>query len=244
MNLPGAGRCLAVWGAGTATAAGVARVLVPAVDDLAAALHAAALPGGFERLLVAGCAGVGLLGVCWLWLAMTVVVTEALRAGSATVPAGRHGVVPTRFRACVLTACGAVVLGATLQPAAAAPGSGSDGSDAGAGSGIGTGTVALLHGLPLPDRAVDQRLRTPAPVPAATPAGQRPAAPVTAVVVRAGDTLWALATADLARGSQHPATDAEVAAHVVGLHRANRAVIGGDPDLILPGQRLQLPPTP
>jgi hypothetical protein len=57
------------------------------------------------------------------------------------------------------------------------------------------------------------------------------------VVVHRGDTLW-----DIARRHLGPdATDAEVAHAWPAWHEANRAVIGDDPGLILPGQVLRLP---
>ena len=58
------------------------------------------------------------------------------------------------------------------------------------------------------------------------------------VVVRPGDCLWTL-TADVLR---HPSS-ARVAATWPRWWRANRAVIGSDPDLIQPGQRLRPPTT-
>jgi nucleoid-associated protein YgaU len=60
--------------------------------------------------------------------------------------------------------------------------------------------------------------------------------PVT-VRVRVGDTLWSLAAARLPRG----AADREVLAAVHRWHAHNRHVIGPDPDLLLPGQRLEPP---
>lgn len=57
------------------------------------------------------------------------------------------------------------------------------------------------------------------------------------VVVTRGDTLWAIAARHL--GPQ--ATDQDVAAHWPRWYAANRAVIGDDPDLILPGQVLTAP---
>jgi nucleoid-associated protein YgaU len=59
------------------------------------------------------------------------------------------------------------------------------------------------------------------------------------VVVRRGDTLWDIAARHL--GPHAPA--AEVAAEWPRWHAANVTVIGPDPDLLLPGQRL-LPPRP
>lgn len=72
------------------------------------------------------------------------------------------------------------------------------------------------------------------PVPA-RPLG--PAQTQTTQVVRPGDTLWHLAELRLPTA----ASAADVADLVARLHRRNRAVIGSDPDLIRPGQRLIFP---
>lgn len=58
------------------------------------------------------------------------------------------------------------------------------------------------------------------------------------VVVRAGDTLWDIAAAQLG----HEADPATIAATWPLWYDANRETIGADPDLILPGTRL-LPPS-
>jgi hypothetical protein len=57
------------------------------------------------------------------------------------------------------------------------------------------------------------------------------------VVVRRGDSLWTIAARHLGPG----AGDAEVAEEWPRWYAANRAVIGDDPDLLLPGQVLQPP---
>jgi hypothetical protein len=57
------------------------------------------------------------------------------------------------------------------------------------------------------------------------------------VVVRRGDTLWSIARRHLGRAAGDAAVDREWRRW----YAANRAVIGADPDLILPGQRL-VPP--
>ena len=58
------------------------------------------------------------------------------------------------------------------------------------------------------------------------------------VVVREGDSLWGLAARELGPG----ATDEAIAARWPDWYAVNRQVIGEDPDLILPGQVLRVPP--
>jgi nucleoid-associated protein YgaU len=77
-----------------------------------------------------------------------------------------------------------------------------------------------LDGLRLPDRPV-----------MSDPSSE-------SVLVRPGDTLWAIA----ARSLPPEATDSEIAAACARWYATNRAVIGADPDLIHPQQRL-IPPT-
>jgi len=78
----------------------------------------------------------------------------------------------------------------------------------------------VLTGLPLPERAVGPARDT----------GRT-------AVVRRGDTLWALAAAELGPG----ASAADVTERWRLVYRRNRGVIGADPDLIRPGQLLRLP---
>jgi hypothetical protein len=59
------------------------------------------------------------------------------------------------------------------------------------------------------------------------------------VVVRRGDTLWAIAARQLGPG----ATDADIAEQWPRWWRANQARIGDDPDRLLPGQVLVAPAT-
>lgn len=62
-------------------------------------------------------------------------------------------------------------------------------------------------------------------------------------VVLRGDCLWDIARDWLTgRRPGHPVADAEIAAAVQAWWQANAAVIGPDPDLLLPGQVLR-PPT-
>ena len=80
-----------------------------------------------------------------------------------------------------------------------------------------------VAGLQLPDR------------PIASPPHVETSPP--AVVVRPGDTLWAIAAHSL----PVTATNAEIADACARWHDANRDVIGDDPDLIFPRQRLTPP---
>ncbi len=77
----------------------------------------------------------------------------------------------------------------------------------------------VLDGLRLPDRATGS---------VSDPDGYR---------VRAGDSLWRIARAQLGARAGPRA----VAAYVAALHHLNRAGIGADPDLIRPGLELRLP---
>jgi nucleoid-associated protein YgaU len=77
----------------------------------------------------------------------------------------------------------------------------------------------VLSGLPLPERA------------------EGPAHPATrSVVVRRGDTLWAIAERDLPAD----AGAEEISERWHAVYRRNRGVVGPDPDLIRPGQVLKL----
>jgi nucleoid-associated protein YgaU len=58
-----------------------------------------------------------------------------------------------------------------------------------------------------------------------------------AVVVRRGDSLWSIVAAALGPG----ATDAEIARTWPLWYAQNRALIGADPDVLLPGMQLQAP---
>lgn len=74
-----------------------------------------------------------------------------------------------------------------------------------------------IAGLPLPDRADG-------------PAHPRPRVGHDVVTVHAGDSLWSLADQHLGAGDRWPE-----------IYALNRSVVGADPDLIQPAQRLRLP---
>lgn len=115
-------------------------------------------------------------------------------------------------RRLVLVACGVAVVAGTSVPAVA---SGGDGSE-------------LLVGLSLPERAVAPARHRRPPV---TPAAAEQTS--STYVVRPGDSLSSIALAHPGAGSLDERWRA--------IWRANRDVVGDDPDLILPGQALRLP---
>lgn len=152
--------------------------------------------------------------------------------------------VPALIRRAMETALGITVATASVTgaavPALAAP----------AGPGISVSSTPVpataVPAPPLPD--LDRPAGPPAkqprpatlPPPATAPRPPPSAAPTptdSAVVVHRGDSLWRIAARHLGPG----ATDVEIAAAWPRWYAANRSVIGPDPDLLLPGQRLSPP---
>ena len=223
-------RCLAVWAGVTMV---VALGLAVVWADVVASFHGswAGLP--FDVVLVRGTAVVAALAAAWVWLVTTV---TALEVGLGRTDASRSG---GPVRRLVLAACGVALLaGAVTAPAGATPGLPDR------GEGVSSSVRArLLAGLPLPDRASISV--SPAP---AAPAGAHRAIRATvhrvsvgesSVVVVPGDSLWSIAAATLPPGA-HPA---QVDRRWRQVWAANRDAIGPDPDLVVPGLRLVLPPS-
>jgi len=216
----GFARCCGVFLAVTAGTALLIALLLPDVVALLGAIRDRAVARDpFDAVLVeicevavAGCAA-------WLWLATAVTAADAVRGRRA----GHRGV-PGAVRTLVLAACGVALVGGLGAPAHAGHG----------------GRTSPVEGLPLPDRATTTThvsrvfARAAAQQDRARPVRREPSV----VVVRPGDTLWAIARADL----PPEADDTTVAARARQIHLANRAVIGADPDLIRPDQRLLMPP--
>ncbi|MEP6853184.1 MAG: LysM peptidoglycan-binding domain-containing protein [bacterium] len=113
-----------------------------------------------------------------------------------------------------------------------------------------TGTVAAARPTsPAPDLPPPTQPQTGAPTRSATvlrsassppvplPTTPAPSLPARDVVVRPGDSLWAIAAARI--GSA--AGPRDIAAAWPAWYRANRAAIGADPDRLYPGQRLRAP---
>ena len=218
------GRSALTWLAASAATAGLGALALP---SLTAPLPAVVT---FDEAVVrvASAAVAGSAG--WGWVAVTVVVIEAL-AGTAWRPAAAAA--PGWLRRLVLAACGVALL-AAATPAAATPGEVHVGhvaaghADDRRHSG---GSAELLTGLPLPDRPVRQ----------ASPRRRPPIAehaPGTTVVVSAGDCLWSIAAAAL----PPTASAVEIDALWRRIHALNRSAIGPDPNLVHPGLQLLIPP--
>ncbi len=215
-------RCLLVWATITATAALLMAGLRPVLAEAAQVAGRQGLATvGFDVVLVWGCAVAALAVTAWLWLVATLVTLDAARG----VPTARRGV-PVFLRSAVLVLCGAALTTGLAAPAVA-------------GGTTSTKPPQQLAGLQLPERIAVSPAAHPEPGPTrepVTPTVARAAA--AGVVVAPGDTLWDLAARHL---GPHP-TAQETAAAWPAIYALNREVIGPDPGLIEPGQRLLLPP--
>ena len=180
----------------------------------------------------------------WLLAAWLLAVTGLAAVAESTATASRMGrvaesalrrIAPAVVRQAVRGTFGAILMLAPAGPALAA------GSTPPSPAGI-----AQLAPVPAPIVAPPQLTppsldwplagsspeHLPTPTPKATP---------TPHCVRAGDTLWGLAAAELPADA--PAN--VIAATWQQIYQQNRAVIGADPGLLLPGQLLVIaPPNP
>lgn len=244
-------RCLLIELVATLVAVVLGSLLLDLLlgDLLLGDLRRGSAPSTVADALVAVC-GWALLGcVLWAWLVTSAVVLEALlglvRGQAIGPPAGRSlpscvgGLpgAPARWRRLMLLACGVALSAGAMAPAQALPGPAASSAAAPAEAGGVTGSAVALRGLPLPDRPTDHRGAGASS--AATTAATRA---VRRVVVRPGDTLWSLARDDLPPADR--TSDAAIGVHWRALHRLNLGVLGPDPDLIVPGQRLTLPSAP
>jgi hypothetical protein len=217
----------------TAAMAAVAVALRALTPDLSALttggldLQRVVDTAGAETLLLAAAAAGAWLA--WAWGALGLVLT-ALSAlpGLAGAAAGvlLRRVLPASARRAAALALGVglaaapALTGCTTPPAPAVT------------------TMAVLQPSAVPDWPAPGSPAAPAP-PAALPDWPAPA-PGDHVVLR-GECLWSIAAADLRGRTGTDPTDAEVATAVGAWWAANAAVIGDDPDLLLPGQVLRPP---
>ena len=168
--------------------------------------------------------------LCWVWGALGLLLTAA-----ATAPgwAGRiaavllRGVLPAGARraAAVAIGVGLSTVGPAVLPAVVSP-----------SVSVATASEAVPGAVHLDWPAA------PSTEPAAAPDLDWPSPAAGEHVVVRGDCLWDIAETWLA--AQHPGApvvDAEVARAVHAWWQANAAVLGPDPDLLLPGQVLRPP---
>jgi len=210
-------------------------------------------PGPAPTDTVGAVVGAGAAAAAWLvlaWLGLTGLLAVAVTAVAGTRPwleRLAERVTPVLVLRAVAAVLGAGLAGGPLvglspayaetapRPPAAAPATTT--ADAAPVVAELDRPAPVLPGW-TPDRPARRPpSRVPAPVHLVTTSPLAGRTVVDEVVVRRGDTLWDIA----ARHLGPDADAAEVAAEWPRWHRANREVIGPEPDLIRPGQRLRPP---
>ncbi|MCU1532152.1 MAG: LysM peptidoglycan-binding protein [Arthrobacter sp.] len=226
----------------------------------------------FEDQLGIAANTVGLTVVTWWAMSLAMAVAAALleRRGSSLAAAAAGRFSPAFMRRLALAALGLQLVTAPLASAAtppAVPGAGGSSQAAvsaawtptaeaslpGSRNPPGAGPAASLPAPPPPPAPVGDRgagldprwkpsgpVVEPGPLAARQLRTQEPAAERGELIVRAGDSLWSLSAAELGPF----ASDVDIAREWPRLYRANRAVIGENPDILFPGQVLRLPPGP
>lgn len=209
-------------------------------------------PLELDEVLGAVAAGTGIAVALWWALALGCAVVSALaeRRGAPTLAARTAALSPVFMRRLVAAVVGLNLLGAPMA-LATVPGAAPD-THQRLGA---TVSSTLLPGTALPGTAagddainpawtpsspgVDPGPVVPAPTrsPPGTPGWEGNGTAGTEVVVQKGDSLWSIVATTLGPY----ATDVEVALAWPQWYRANRAVIGEDPNHILPGQILHAP---
>ncbi|MGH3445840.1 MAG: LysM peptidoglycan-binding domain-containing protein [Nocardioidaceae bacterium] len=222
------GLCL-VGAAGTEA---LSRLALPALAGPAARLGAGEGLGElpFDGALSAGCA-LALLG-CWAWVLLTsLLVSIEVTAVALDGLGGRKplprtlGLCPALVRGVLLAALGVGSVTLAVAPASAdGPGTGHAVGAVGGPDGV--PDRASLTGLAVPDRTVG----------AVRAAGQGQAPAPVVLVVHHGECLW-----NLTAGRMPGASDSAISRGWHRLYAANRARVGPNPDLILPGTRLVVP---
>jgi nucleoid-associated protein YgaU len=206
----------------------------------------------------------GLAVIIWWAVSLMIAFTAALlerggRTGAAAA-AGRFS--PGFMRRLALAAVGLQLITAQFATAAAPPALPGTGSAPRTSvSAAWTPTSGASFAYPDPADTVPATLPSPRPSAESAPTAgpqwkplrpvvepgplasrqlrpQEPSAAFGEVTVRAGDSLWSLSAAQLGPF----ASDVDIATAWPRLYQANRQVIGENPDVLLPGQVLRLPP--
>ncbi len=180
----------------------------------------------------------GLVAWGWLLLGAALTIADGVLRGPGRRLAPR--VAPAAWRRFVLTAVGIGALSAPAAVAQASPGEPPHavavGTQTDPGRPPGNSVADAIRGLPLPDRPYG---RLAAIHPEGGTRHDEPSRPAGRVVVRSGDSLWAIAERQL----DSPATNQAIATEWQRWYAANRVLIGPDPDLITPGMVLHAPET-
>lgn len=223
-------RALVLVTVAVAGAKGSLALVRGAEADLRRRLESGARPASLPLdLMLEGMAALALTA-CALWL-LAVTVATASEAVTGVSSAALRAISPQLVRRLVLLCCGIAVGGTTVV----APATAAEEHRPGGLSSDRQQTLGTLQGLPLPDRAVGEAAAREAaghgrPRPLLVEPGDD------TYLVRPGDSLWSIAE-QLRPGAGARRIDAAWRR----IHRANRGVIGPDPDLILPGTTLRLP---
>ena len=226
--------------AAMAAAAACLRAVTPdlgAVRDAGLDLQRAVDTAGADAVLLAGVAA--LAWAVWLWgaLGLTLAALSALPGVTGSLaralarcvlPAGARRAAALALGVGLVT--GGPLLAGCATTAGALPEAVAVASADGPASSA-SAPVADWPGTPAPE-----------PVPDGPTVPDWPAAAAGEHVVLRGECLWDIAAGDLVRRTGGTPTDGEVAAAVDAWWQANAAVIGPDPDLLLPGQVLRPPP--
>lgn len=247
----GALGAVALAGASLAGAAAAGSIFLTSARDALASIAAAGPAGPADGIVLVAALG-GVLLTLWLGLGMTLCALSALPGAVGHLCrrlAGR--IAPAAVRKVV-----AFILGTTLT-AALVPGSAVAGTrhEAPRPAVVATGRhdAKAFRGVidAAPDASFrvvsnpahdlnDQEAAPPPTWSAASPGSPKAAADGSFVVVHRGDTLWSIA----ARQLDPMATASDIDAECHRWFAANREVIGKDPNLVLPGQRLSPPSSP
>jgi hypothetical protein len=162
----------------------------------------------------------------WTWWCVAVLRAIRLtRRASVARPAPRHG---SRWVRAAALALGIGTLATTTAPASAGPTTPAPPT----APGCGPSAALPIDGLALPV--------LPTVVAEGSAAVREPPREATGLLVERGDSLWSLAERHLGPAAP-PATVDRLWRR---WYAANSHVVGPDPDLLVPGQRLRIPPAP